>query len=219
MPEIRSDFSAQRINAQPNPMFVRLLSQMPELAPECRRVVDLGCGKLRHLAQLREYYRDITLVDTVQQLTATHKLGSKVSTIPGFVKGLRRRKSEKLSVIDFGTFAKTKSLRVQAVFCIAVFDVVPPETRRDLLSASRKHLDNGGLFLLVVPRNDSSILRRCTQGNEFKDGHAFAHHGIHTFYRNFRDSAALAKWVARRGFDLVDDASNYRQIGLVMRRA
>ncbi|MBN1885305.1 MAG: methyltransferase domain-containing protein [Candidatus Krumholzibacteriota bacterium] len=219
MPEIRSDYSAQRINAQPNPMFIKLLSRMSDYSPECARVVDLGCGKLRHLVHLRECYRDITLVDTAHQLSATHKLGSATSTIPMFVDGLRKRKGEKLSVIEFGAFAKAKSLRVHAVFCVAVFDVVPPGTRRALLDATHRHLGPDGLFVLVVPRNDSSILRRCTHDNEFKDGHVFAHHGVHTFYRNFGDSSALAKWIMRRDFDLVDDLSNYRQIGLVMRRA
>ena len=218
MPEIRSEYSAQRIDAQPNPMLIKCIARMTELTPDCQSVVDLGCGKLRHLSCLRAQYRDIILVDTVQQLIRQHKLNGKTSTIPAFVEALRKRKGEKLAVMEYGEFAKTKSLGVHAVFCVAVFDVVLPATRRDLLEVSRRHLVQDGIFVLVIPRNDSSVLRRCTPENVLKDGHVFAHHGIHTFYHNFGDSAALADSMRRRGFRLVEDISSYRQVGLILRK-
>lgn len=218
MPKIRSDYSAQRIDAQPNPMLVKCLNRMAELQLGSGSAVDLGCGKLRHLTVLRRRYREITLVDTALQLGREHKLGTKTSTIPEYVDALRKRKGETLTVMEFGEFSKAKPLRVGVVFCVAVFDVVLSSTRRELARAAKRHLRRDGLFVLVVPRNDSSIVRRCTAANAFQDGHVFAHHGVHTFFRNFDDSASLARSVCRQGFTLLHEISVYRQVGLLLRK-
>jgi len=84
-----------------------------------------------------------------------------------------------------------------------------------MAKAAYRNLRDNGLYVVILPRNDSSIIRRCTESNRYQDGHVFSHHGVATFYVNFDDQSVLIRLLQRLGFRLLHDLSNYRQVCLI----
>lgn len=215
---LRPEFSAQRMSHPPNPAVATAIEALRRrwLALQRAKVADLGCGKLRHLRLLAPLSSHLFLVDTEYQLTTTHRDGNRLYTI----RDLAAKRSDAVpavAALNDTQFAVTK-LSLDVVFCVAVFDVVTLDTRKALTAAAYRNLRRGGLFVLIVPRNDSTILVRCATGNAYADGHAFQHHGAYTFFKNFRDTYALARLCEAGGFTMVEDLSVYRQVCLLFER-
>lgn len=211
---LRPEYSAQAMGFAPNPMVPRAIGAARELYPQARKVADHGCGKLRHLHLLTEEYSQVVLVDTPLQLQRSLVLDGRTCAIPEYVDGLPTSRGRTVQVMTSENFAVSE-LGLDVVFSVSVFDVVPRVTRIQLVVAAHRNLSRDGLYIVIAPRNDSSILRRCTDENRFDDGHYFLHHGAATFYRNYRDHGPLVRLVVKRGFKLVRDVSVYRQVCLV----
>jgi hypothetical protein len=88
-------------------------------------------------------------------------------------------------------------------------------TRRAITEAVAHNLANEGVFVVIAPRNDSSIVRRCTKQNAYLDGHVFKHHGIHTFFHNFKTYDDVLNDCEKVGLFLLADLSRYRQVCLL----
>jgi hypothetical protein len=163
---------------------------------------------------LQCYSRHICLVDSDFQLSRQGELFSsgRVS-IYEFV-GQHALHGLDLSVVRAEDFA-TSELGLQIIVNVAVLDVVPPAQREAILDAATRNLACGGLFVAIVPRNDASILHRCSPSNVYSDGHIFRHHGVTTFFTNFRNHTALSEGLERRSLSLVADLSTYRQVCLI----
>ena len=86
---IKAEYSAQAMNAPPNPMVVKAIDAVREQIPEAAYVADQGCGKLRHFHILRQEFSHLVLVDTESQLTRNIRLDGKAQTIPEYVHSLR----------------------------------------------------------------------------------------------------------------------------------
>jgi hypothetical protein len=97
---------------------------------------------------------------------------------------------------------------------IAVFDVVVKDVRVSIIESAKRNLKKNGLFCLIIPRNDWSITRRCN-GNTYKDGFIFKHHGTNTFFKNFENNKSVIKFVEQKGLSLIKNISNYRQAGFI----
>ncbi len=108
------------------------------------------------------------------------------------------------------------SLSLDLFVCVAAIDVVLPRTRSEMIRSAARNLGESGLRIVIAPRNDSTILRRCNRDNAYYDGHVFHHHGIYTFYRNFRDHSPIVKICKNAGLELKKDLSSYRQVCLVL---
>jgi hypothetical protein len=104
--------------------------------------------------------------------------------------------------------------------CVAVMDVVLPADRISITAAAFQNLRDGGYFSVIVPRNDSSIIKRCNDGNRFMDGHVFKNRGHQqrTFYTNYRNQQELIQMGERAGFELIRDQSIYRQVSLIFQK-
>ncbi len=214
MPEL----SAQRMSQAPNPAVAWALGALRrrgELTRR-RRVVDLGCGKLRHLRVLEPISSRLYLIDTERQLSAAHTDGDRTYTIRQLAEA-RSNGGHSITALSNKEFAASR-LKVDLIFCIAVLDVVTRDARVELVRTARKRLGAGGTFIVVVPRNDTSILDRCNRRNAYQDGHVFAHHGHMTFYRNFRSTSSLRRLCSSMGFMLLEDLSRFRQVCLLFRR-
>lgn len=178
-------------------------------------VVDVGCGKLRHFHSLRQYADELVLVDTRAQIDAVHTDGDLKYTIASFVNAHQGRK-HRLRVVAADQF-ETTLLAADVAFSVATFDIVPGRLRGRMLRAIARNLRTDGFFILIVPRNDSTILRRCGPRNRRWDGHWFANRNGFTFYRNFRGTRALVRSVQASGMILEADLSRYRQVCLIFR--
>jgi len=175
---------------------------------------DQGCGRLRHLPIIRRFFDNIYLVDTQFQLGRRQILfGTHDISIPEYISTIKTGK-KRVTVMSNQEFALSR-LHLDVIFNICVFDVNIPKTRKDLISAAHRNLKRNGVFILIIPRNDQSILVRCTAENKYSDGHVFRHHGIYTFYRNYRETAQLIRYLSEYGFTLFADLSVYRQICLI----
>lgn len=216
---INSEYSAQRSNGPPNPMLVRAMAFAAEMLGRPSTalcVADQGCGKLRHLRLLGAAYRELVLVDRKPQLDKLQKLYGIETTIRRYAEKPKRLSCNLVAMTD-DEFAAS-DLRLDIVFNVCVFDVVPPGERSLMAAAAHRNLKRGGLFALVIPRNDQSILRRCTAANRYQDGHIFRRGRVTTFYSNFRDLRPLKSQVRCAGFTIRADLSLYRQACLILER-
>lgn len=216
--QINPEYSAQRRSAPPNPAVSRAIDALRSRAngklPRLR-VADQGCGQLRHFKLLASISKELVLVDTSLQLRRPHKDGSQLFTVEEYAKQASTALL-KVRTLPAERFA-TSNLRLDAVFCIAVWDVVLPPTRQEMLDGAVRNLKRGGHLVLVIPRNDTSILSRCTPENEYYGGHRFSHHGVHTFYSNFKDLTPVIRSCSKAGLSLVVDLSKHKQVCLVFK--
>lgn len=213
---VNSEDSAQGSTARPNALVapsLALVRQYLEGSRDKLRVADQGCGRLRHLAALAAEFDHVWLIDQAIQLDRSQTLYGKRQSIRDLAAGLRDGVMA-LSDTEF----RVARLNLDAVFSFCVFDVVTEAVRRQLASDAAANLRDGGLYVLVVPRNDSSIVTRCSDENAHEDGHLFLRNGSVTFYANFRDATSILGPVCRAGFRLLEDRSRYRYLWLVFEK-
>lgn len=223
MSRISSAYSAQGSIARPNPFVTTAIAHIADsrlLATDLveAKVADQGCGKLRHLITLLNHFNEICLVDTDFQLSRTQTLFGKRTTIRDYFANFNSP-GKQLNVLSDLQF-DSSNLQLDIIFNICVFDVEVPKVRTAMLSSAHKNLRTGGLLVLIIPRNDQSILKRCSEENRYLDGHIFHHHGISTFYKNFDKVKikTLVRNLKRRGFALQADLSRYRQVCMIASR-
>src|SRR5581483_3422778 len=181
-------------------------------------IIDLGCGKLRHLKICRDFSDNIILVDTKEQIERKQKFGDTTATMAEYVKATQDGKV-KIDIVETEAFTK-KKYNADIVLNVAVMDVVPKKVRSSLVDATYNNLRANGYCILIIPRNDSSILINCRRENKYEDGHIFKNRGHNdfTFYTNFRDPSPLLRVLTHRGFKLIEDLSIYRQICLILQK-
>lgn len=216
MVKISSEYSALPNAKKPNPMVqkaIEYLAGQRDFKGEMK-VADQGCGALRHLKLILESYDHIYLIDTREQFNRKHIIDGVKTTIPDYVSNLELPNKE-ICLMTNTEFSRT-SLDLDAIFNICALDVILPRTRIEMLRAAKRNLKEGSNFILIIPRNDTTILCRCKEDNKYSDGHYFKHHGIYTFYSNFRNYESLLETVSGFGFNLIKDLSVYRQICLIL---
>jgi hypothetical protein len=213
---VRPEFSALGRRKSISPLLIELIHCVFEArrlrgltAP--RMVLELGCGQLRNLKELKKHFRSVILVDTPFQLNRLHEFDGRRLTIPEFVR--RRFRDGAVRAMSDREFA-VSSLRPDVILSINVMDVVPPQARRAMLSSVQSHLSATGQFASLVPRNDSRTLHLCARADVYRDGHLFPNHGAYTFYRNWPGSG-LQRLYRRYSLGVVCDRSNYRYSCLV----
>ena len=205
------------MSAPPNPAVSRAITALTNdrgKPLKDLRIADQGCGKLRHYKLLRPLARELYLVDTKDQLDKPHADRRVTYTVRQFATQASRRNNLRVIALPATDFQQS-TLDLDLVFSIAVCDVIPSRIRRTIIADASGNLKPHGYFVLIVPRNDVSITSRCTNHNRHDDGHAFAHHGIHTFYRNFSSTKPLINQCRRNDLLVVDDLSVYRQICII----
>ena len=213
---INPEYSAQRRSQLPNPALRSALAALAFVRDHSRnlgKVADLGCGKLRHYRLLAAKSDTLFLVDTPTQISSIHVDNGSTYTISQVAESARRR-GRKVNVLLAEDFVQA-TLELDVIFCVAVFDVVPRKTRRVLTRAAAQNLSPEGHLVVIAPRNDSTILQRCSRKNAYLDGYVFGHTGIHTFFHNFRRYDDIVRDCANEGLFLVSDLSRYRQVCLI----
>lgn len=220
--KINSSYSAQPSIVRPNPLFSKVIdhiinndifgNNLSKL-----KVADQGCGKLRHLKPLLRYFNSIYLIDTVFQLNRLQRLFGKNQTSINDYIGSLKTNNEELKVISNIDFNSSR-YNLDIVFNICVFDVELPSTRVSMAKAALRNLKRNGLYVIIAPRNDQSILVRCKSENRYSDGHIFQHHGVTTFFKNFRDTKRLVYSLTRFGYEVVKDLSIYRHVCLIFKK-
>ncbi len=214
---LRPEYSAQRRSHPPNPSLFDAIEAIQTLRGSKRlgKVADLGCGKLRHFDLLIHLADELFLIDTKDQLSLNHKDFGKSYTVLQVAEKARKR-GRKVQAVTTEAFAKA-TLGLDVIFCIAVFDVVPRQTRRSLIESAAGNLAKNGIFVVIAPRNDSTILRRCRPDNAYADGHVFKNHGAYTFFHNFVTYEDIIKDCSKVGISLIKDLSRYRQVCLLFK--
>jgi len=216
--EIRPELSAQGQSARPSPMVPIALARLKAMSVKLPRAADQGCGRLRHLDLLSSAHKELYLVDTKRQLEHAQLLEGERMTIGAYVNTRKQHSGGcRLRVQSASEFERSH-LQLDVVYSVATLDVVPASTREEMVTAASRNLRSGGIYVMIVPRNDSSILKRCTLDNAYQDGHVFRRAGSLTFYRNFRDPSSLLRLARSAGFSLLEDHSQYRQILLLFSR-
>jgi hypothetical protein len=215
---ISPEYSAQALSAPPNPMVAEVISRVTEHFRRARlSIADQGCGKLRHFRQLSRNAHTLVLVDTPAQLAAPHIDRGSSYQIEAWAKKEGRRRGIVVHVMTDKDFERSR-LMLEVVVSVAVFDCVLPIVRQRMIVSAHNNLRRGGILAIVIPRNDISILSRCNHENEYFDGYRFQHHGISTFFKNFRQTGPLLRLFKRAGFSLVEDLSRYRHVCLLLEK-
>jgi len=210
---LRSENSAQGTKSKPNP-FVKLTLKMLTKDKNSGlnaniKLVDLGCGKLRHLETYTPYAKKIILVDTKYQVERLQKFDGIANSMQGYISSLKSN----ATIVTIDEFSRQKN-NADIVINVAVMDAVLSKTRTFLVKSAYRNLRKHGYFVVIVPRNDASILINCSADNRYQDGHLISKKGtdFKTFYSNFRDSTALNKLITNCGYKSYKDYSIYRQI-------
>lgn len=218
MPNIKSELSAQGYKAQPNPMAARCNDYAIEKLGKSSRAADQGCGRLRNLNELTSGHSSLLLVDTKRQLEHLQLFNDKRQKIIEFCGSWNRKGNDcRLQVMSAGDFAGSQ-LELDVIYTIATYDVVLKKTRKQMAGAAFQNLKKGGLYFIVAPRNDSSILQRCNSKNSYQDGYVFKRNGMHTFFKNFKDTSGLIDMVKSAGFKIEEDLSIYRQATIAFKK-
>lgn len=213
--EIKPEYSTQPFGQKPNPMVKKAIDYLVEIGGlgADKKVADQGCGALRHLKMFMGYYNELLLIDTEYQINKIREIEGKQTSLLEYINALEVQKG-KPKIISNKEFFRA-NLELDAIFNICTFDVVLSETRKEMLEAATRNLRKSGYLVLIVPRNDSSILCRCKKGNKHSDGHCFKNHGVFTFYKNFRTAKELVDIASEFSLEVVQDFSIYRQVCLL----
>jgi hypothetical protein len=159
----------------------------------------------------------LVLVDTTLQLTRRQSLrGERNQTATHIAEHLRSMGKD-VRTLPAQQFQES-SLRAHAVLSVCVYDAVPIATRRELALAAARNLRRGGEYVVIVPRNDTSITARCGKENSFEDGHLFCRGKSCTFYVNYRDHVRLIRQIESAGVRLIADKSSYRHVWLLFEK-
>ena len=206
---IKPENSALGIRKAPSPMLPRVFTAINSLVAKQKVnpvTLDHGCGQLRNIRSLLDFSNQLILVDTEKQLTKKHNFLGEYLTIQEYI--TKKYPEHNIRIFNSDKF-EVSQLNIDIVFSINVLDVTPPKIRGAALRAIRKNLRDNGILVLIVPRNDSWTLQRCSKADKFADGYVFPNHGAFTFYRNWDDFSLEA--IARRyGFVLLQNLSVYR---------
>jgi hypothetical protein len=216
--KITPEYSAQPKIQKPNPMLRKAIDYLRNVFPNNRslRVADHGCGALRHIDVLANTFGVVYAIDTAKQFSISRQLNSFKGTVPDFINASRFSDCA-VYALTSEDFSHTQ-LSLDIIFNVCVIDVVLPAARRQLLEAAFDNLNIGGYLVLIIPRNDSSIIRRCTKGNKYSDGYYFAKNGVHTFFHNFSNSREVIDMCSSIGFESDTDLSEFRQVCLLFKR-
>jgi hypothetical protein len=207
--------SAQGTRARPNPLVIPSIARARAiLGREPGVVVDQGAGRLRHLDLLLNEFDHLLLVDTKRQLERKQSLYGIRQNVYAVVEDKRAGGADldAMTASEFGN----SSLGADLILSTAVYDVVPPDRRSGLAESAARNMAAGGLYLVIVPRNDQSIIVRCGAENAWADGHVFVRSGSSTFYANFRDHTPLIELFMDVGLQLLEDRSTYRYVRLML---
>jgi len=207
--------SAQGTNTKPNP-FVRFTLELltKKGAHNLRKkpkIVDLGCGKLRHLKILTAFTNNIILVDTNHQINRVQKFEGTLSTMKDYVK--KTYTTQRIRILGIDEF-EDRNENADIIYSVAVMDAVLKKSRVQIVNSACSNLRHMGFFVVIVPRNDSSILEHCKIENKFEDGYFIRNRGQkkYTFYANFRDHLPLLHIIQSKCFKLIHDNSTFRHI-------
>lgn len=109
-------------------------------------------------------------------------------------------------------------IQCDIIFSIAVADIIPLESFKHIIEDSYLKLKKDAYFVIVVPRNDTSILRRCNNENAYNEGFIFKKGKYTTYMRNYRDPNPLYNEFEKNGFSLVEDLSVFNQICSIFKK-
>ncbi|MFA5228990.1 MAG: hypothetical protein WC446_04500 [Candidatus Paceibacterota bacterium] len=214
---INSEYSAQGRKHSISPGLIRLINKSSILKNigNKNRVVDYGCGKLRNFEQIIKFAKELYLVDTKIQLLRNHTEQGKKFDYLDFLKN--NSNGVICRIIDNINFQQL-NINCDIIFSIAVADVIPLDSYSNIIKDSYNKLRKDGFFVLIVPRNDTSILRRCNKENSYKCGNLFKKGKYYTYMRNYRDSKPLYNEIEKYGFCLEEDFSFYNQICAIFQK-
>ncbi len=221
--EIQPEYSAQGMHSRPNPLVqptLELLITEKRFGMKSNiKLIDLGCGKLRHLDICMQFAKQVVLVDTERQIENVQKYGNMTCTMSQYVQALKNKHCV-IEIQKFDNF-KVQNHLADIILSVAVMDVILKESRKQMALAAYRNLRPGGYFVVIVPRNDSSILVNCKQDNKYQDGYVFKNRGHNnlTFYTNYRDPSRLKKMLVDSGFVLIEDRTLFRQLCFVLQKS
>ena len=213
---IQSEYSAQRMSHPPNPAIALALQELRLMGhkPPFSAIADVGCGKLRHFKIFSSLTKRLYLVDTEEQITREHVDSGKRYTVANFARE-KSNSGGKFVALSSELFCKQK-YALDLIFCVAVFDVVPRQVRQNIIASCAMNLKKGGHFIVIVPRNDSTITDRFSEANRYMDGHVFERQGIHTFFCNFQSYSTILSDCEKHRLVVTADLSRYRQVCLIL---
>lgn len=169
---------------------------------DCQEVIDWGCGNGRHVTKLCEGFDAVWAVDLEE-----------IRDYGPFQKALPR-------LLDLPTFKGFKTLtnvpeelRADAVLLLFVIHTLPSVAlRQKLLRRVKKHLEPGGLLVLLVPGPKEKYYKKKLQSPEYEDGLMMKRGKRFSFYREYSPEE-LRIFVEDNGFEFVDTiAANHKYI-------
>jgi len=154
--------------AKPNSLQSNLVVDYLSSSPIYKNVLDFGCGKLRYFDELRKISRNLTLVDSMVQLSRKQRIHGEITTIQDYIYPIKNTKSipyESLNIF------KVKN---DFVSCINVLSAIPSESVLcDVLLKIKNLLEEHGK-LFVVNQFANSYFKRFEGGKKHLYGYIYS---------------------------------------------
>lgn len=133
-------------------------------------VAEVGCGRLRNLSVLREYFETVDLVETNNQIKKIRDL------VP---------ESNAVNLLSNEEFEK-QNTKYDAIFLISVLHTLPYKIdRAKILQVCESNLNNGGILVLDVPQSETYYNRRRSTSRKFNDVWLIRHGDRYSFYKSY----------------------------------
>lgn len=155
-----------------------------------RKVIDVGCGKLRNSLVLVNHL-SLWICDFPEQLNTP--------SIEGRLAKLKKNRNFK-GIIEPNDFKRGKLDSDAAFICFVIHTIPEKRLRIELIKNTMKNLKPPYEMFIAVPCGEKYYKNRMTEANRFNDGFLFnAGHGQKTFYREY-SSEQIDKFMAEVGF-------------------
>jgi hypothetical protein len=211
---INSELSAQGSNARCNPALRGLIEHMTNNYINADTVAVQAAGKLRNLTIYSEYYDNIFIIETEEQLLKNQVFFEyRNITLSEYINNhalnIRYTTSTQFLLSNYN---------FQIIYNVCAYDVVPFSIRYEMAYSAFNNIAHDGYYIIVIPRNDFSITNRFTINNKYQDGHIFNRNSKKTFMINYKNYDSLINMFEDIGFIIVEDLSIYKYIKLILKK-
>jgi 2-polyprenyl-3-methyl-5-hydroxy-6-metoxy-1,4-benzoquinol methylase len=184
----RSDKQASKVVLQ----YIDSLDQKEDL-------LDFGCGKLRYSLSLKAKCKNLTLVDSSEQLERVQVVHNINSTVVDYTK----KNLKNTRVINVENL-KSDLKQYDYVFCSNVLSAIPCEKEiQNVLSLilNRIKFDGEALFITQYTNSFYSNLSKCQYSKKHLYGWLTEKNGKATYY-GLLDCKSLSSLLSRNGFEI-----------------
>lgn len=133
---------------QPDKKFLSIIKQYCEK----KRVLDYGCGKLRHSLHIYEWANRLLCVDSSEQLNRIQTINDKQTSVLDYIE----KHLPKASAITIEDYYSKDDMTFDVIICSNVFSAIPDYMIREkILDSFAKNITEEGVIIISIQYRNS----------------------------------------------------------------